>query len=302
MSNVVLDLHGARAREGVDIDALESFLSHLRAALREYWRAGQGEIPRKGGRPLVREAAASAFRLVEFHTGSGIATLAPTTASDIDGGDLPLDDRRETLAVITLRRLLADVLAETRLPEPVVEALARARRAIGDDGCFGVELTGDRHVPKVVIDEERMKRLQQSEPDSTDASVTVIGRLHMIEADPPSRRVGIRAQDGIDWTCTYPDSLHPVVTKLIERLVRVSGTGRRMTAATGRLRIERLDPIPEPAQDPLFTDAPVPVAQLRADQEIAGPQGLAAFVDDEWTDDEESRRFLEATLGDTQRS
>jgi hypothetical protein len=93
MSNVVLDLHGARAREGVDIDALESFLSHLRAALREYWRAGQGEIPRKGGRPAAREAAASAFRLVEFHTGSGIATLAPTTASDVDGGDLPLDDR-----------------------------------------------------------------------------------------------------------------------------------------------------------------------------------------------------------------
>jgi len=300
MSNVVLDLHGARARTGVDIDALESFIGHLRTALREYWRAGQGEIPRKGGRPFAREAAASAFRLIEFRTGSGIATLAPTTASDVDGADLPLDDTGEALAVTTLRGLLKDVLDETRLPDPVVEALGSARRAIGEDGRFGVTLADDGQIPKVVIDEKRMRRLQQPESDPTDATVTVIGRLHMIEADPPNRRVGIRAQDGIDWTCTYPDGLHPIVTKLIERLVRISGMGRRMTAATGRLCIERLDAIAEHAQDPLFTVEPVPLAQLRAEQNVGAPQGLAAFVDEEWTDDEESRRFLEATLGDTQ--
>jgi hypothetical protein len=297
---VVLDLHGARAREGVDIDALESFLGHLRAALREYLRAGKGENPRKGGRPQTVEAAASAFRLIEFRTGSGIATLAPVVGGD--GGDLLLDDAGETLAVTTLRRLLDDVDAEAGLPDPVVEALGSARRAIGDDGHFGITLAGDRRERRVVIDEKRIKQLRRAEPDSDEGTVTVIGRLHMIEADPPNRRVGIRAQDGIDWTCTYPDGLHPVVTKLVERLVRVTGHGRRVTPASGRLRIEALDAIPEHAQDPLFTEKPVPVAQLRAEQEIARPQGLAALVDDEWTDNEESRRFLEATLGESHRS
>ncbi len=303
-STVVLDLHGSRAREGVDIDALESFLTHLRAALREYWRAGQGEMPRKGGRPHQREAAATAFRLIEFQTGSGIATLAPATSAEVDDTDLLLDDAGEPLAVTTLRGLLDDVDADAGLPDPVVEALGMARRAIGDDGHFGIKLAGDRgrQVRKVVIDEEKVKRLQRAEPDEVEGTVTVIGRLHMIEAFPPNRRLAIKAQDGIDWTCTYPDHLHSVVTKLVERLVRITGHGRRVTAATGRLRIESLDPIPEHAQDPLFTQETVPVLRLQADQKVTRPQGLASLVDEEWTDedDEKTRRFLEATLGETQ--
>lgn len=61
VSRVVLDLHGARARKGVDIDALEAFLAHFRSALREYARAGEGATARKGGRPFARETAAAAF-------------------------------------------------------------------------------------------------------------------------------------------------------------------------------------------------------------------------------------------------
>jgi hypothetical protein len=34
-SRVVLELHGARAIEGVEIDALGTFIGHFRAALRE---------------------------------------------------------------------------------------------------------------------------------------------------------------------------------------------------------------------------------------------------------------------------
>lgn len=301
MSTVVLDLHGARAREGVDIDALETFLAHFRSALREYARAGQGAIPRKGGRPFAREAAASAFRLVEFRTGSGIATLAPALMTNGDAEDLPLDDTGEALAVATLCGLLGAVDAEERLPAPVVEALSSARKSMGEDGSFGVAVRGDRQVSRVLIDRNRIKRLHRPEAETEDATVNVTGRLHMIEADPPSRRVGIRAQDGIDWACTYPDHLHPVVTTLIERLVRITGSGRRMTAATGRLHIERLDAVPEHAQDALFTIDTIPAAQLRAEQQIGTPQGLGAFVDDEWQDDEESRLFLEATLGTTQR-
>ncbi|MDP9378234.1 MAG: cell wall metabolism sensor histidine kinase WalK [Actinomycetota bacterium] len=285
----------------MDIDALETFLSSLRAALREYWRAEQGKIPRKGGRPAGKEAAAAAFRLVKFEVGSGIATLAPAPA-EADGEDLRLDDGGETLALTTLRQLLNDLDAEATLPYPVIEALSYARRAIGDNGHFGIKLAGGHErTRKVMIDEKRIKRLQRSEPDSGEGMVMVIGRLHMIEADPPNRRVGIRAQGGVDWTCVYADELHPVVTKLIERLVRVTGYGRRISAATGRLRIETLEAISEHAQDVLFTTETVPVSELRAEQKITRPQGLEALVDAAWTDDEESRRFLEATLGETKR-
>lgn len=300
MSTVILDLHGARARGGVDIDALESFLVQFRSALREYARAGEGAIPRKGGRPFAHEAAAAAFRLVEFHTGSGIVTLAPSVTSAADSDELQLDETGETLAVTTLRGLLRDAVdVDERLPGSVVEALGSARRAIGEDGSFGVTVTGDHEVPRVLFDEAHMQRLQRPQADHADATVTVTGRLHMIEADVPNRRVGIRAQDGVDWTCTYPDHVHPLVTTLIERLVRITGTGRRLTPATGRLRIDHLDPIPDHAQDALFTVETIPVMQLRSEQEVERPQGLAALVDETWEDDEESRLFLEATLGTT---
>ncbi|MEA2222593.1 MAG: hypothetical protein QOH83_969 [Solirubrobacteraceae bacterium] len=298
MARVMLDLHGARAQQGVEIDALETFLAHFRAALRDFFRASHGGIPRSGGRPAARDAAATAFRLVEFHTGSGIATLEPVRSADLTGGDSTLD-LGEALSITTLRNLLIAIDSGKRLPAPVVEALGSARRAIGDDGSFGVEVSGWGRSLRVVIDQERMKRLQRPENESEDTTMSVSGRLHMIEADQPNRRVGIRGQDGVDWTCTYPDEMHPVVTTLIERLVRVEGIGRRITAATGRLAITRLDPILEHTQDVLFTVETVALEQLLSEQQIDRPQGLSALIDEEWKDDEESRLFLEATLGFT---
>lgn len=299
MSRVVLDLHGTRAREGVDIDAFATFLMYFRTALREFSRADRGSIARKSGRPNAHEAAVSAFRLVEFHTGTGIATLAPSIEGEESSGDLALEDPIEALGVITLLGLFTAIEGGQRLPEPVVEALGSARRAIGDDGMFGVKVTGRRRLARVEINENRIKRLQPPESESLDAPIGVTGRLHLIEADPPNRRVGVRAQDGIDWTCTYPDHLHPIVTKLVQHLVRIAGTGRRSSGAAGRLHIERLEQIPEHAQDELFSVDTVPLLQLRAQQKIDGPQGLGTLVDDEWQDDEESRLFLEATLGPT---
>ena len=302
MSSVILDLHGARAAEGIEIDALEAFLQYFRGALREHARAGEGAVPRKGGRPSARESAAAGFRLVEFSTGSSIATLAPSLTSSSDDDELKLDGTGEGLAMTTLRGLLEGAVdGREGLSGQVVEALVSARWALGENGSFGVEIAGNRELPRVVFDEKRMERLQRpSEPDSADAVVTVTGRLHMVEADLPNRRVGIRAQDGVDWTCTYPDHLHPLVTTLVERLVRTNGMGRRHTVAAGRLRIERLDPIPEHEQEAFFTVEPISVTQLRAEQGIEWPQGLDALVDDTWEDDEESRLFLEATLGTTQ--
>jgi hypothetical protein len=295
---VVLDLHGTRAQEGVDIDAFEGFLRHFRAALREYDRAVRGTLPRRGGHPDARDVAATAFRLVAFQVGSGIATLEPVRP-DLNGeANLPLPDSGDDLSISTLTGLMRSVQAEERLPEPVVEALEDARRAVGEDGSFGVDVrsNADRRT-RIVFDLELMKRLQDAPQDGVDHRVVITGRLHMIEVDQPGRRVGIRAQDGVDWTCQYPDELHGVIAAQLERLVRAEGTGRKLTKQAGRLQIEQLIPLPEHVQEPLFSVEPVPTAELLAAQGIGEPQGLRTLVDAEWEDDDASRRFLEATLG-----
>lgn len=297
MAELVLDLHGARAREGVDIDAFETFLTHFRAALREFDRAGQGKIPRKSGRPAARDDAATAFRMVAFRTGSGIATLAPSLARS-EEDELALD-AGEPLAVTTLVRMLDDIDAGRRLPRPVVEALSSARRAIGDDGSFGVALNGDhRNRPRLVIDRERIEHMSETTTPGDGVPLSVTGRLHMIEADPPNRRVQVRGQDGTDWTGTYPDHLHELVLGSIECIVRVSGTGRRLTPATGRLQIDEIDPIPEHPQDALFSVEPISAAQLRKDQRIDRPQGLTPLSDRWPDDDDEALLFLETIFGE----
>jgi hypothetical protein len=296
MSEVVLDLHGARARKGVDIDAFETFLTYFRSALREFDRATQGSIPRKSGRPAARDNAASAFRLVAFKTGSGVATLEPSLAGSTND-DLVLDDAGTTLAVTTLHSMLSEIEAGQRLPSPVVEALDSARRAIGDDGSFGVELRKGCQMPRVVIDRDRIERLSQPIPIGHPMDVTVTGRLHMIEADPPNRRVQVRGQDGTDWTGLYPDRLHDLVLTLIERVVRVTGEGRRLSPMTGRLQISELEPIPHHSQDALFSVETIPVADLQQQQHVDRPQGLASLVDRWPDDDDEALQFLEATLG-----
>jgi hypothetical protein len=217
---------------------------------------------------LTRDAAA-AFRLVEFHTGSGIATLESVRVVD----ELGVLDAGEGLSLSTLRALLGTIEAGERMPDPILESLGRARRAIGDDGSFGVAIGGDSPLSRTVIDEQPIDRLRRPAGKGGETALRVTGRLHMIETDQPQRRIGIRAQDGVDWTCSYPDDLHRLVTTLIEQLVRVTGTGRRLTATAGRLRIEHIEAIPEHVQDVLFTDEPVPLEQLRAEQGIERLQG-----------------------------
>ena len=296
-ARVVLDLHGSRARQGVEIDALEVFVRYFRAALRELDRDHRGTLPKRGGHPDARDAAASAFRLVSFRPGSGIATLEPARPMMPAADDLSLAGAGPDLSMTVLSALVETLESGERLAEPVVEALGNARRAIGEDGSFGIALTGAGKTRRVVIDEPLIRSLTQPDEQGQEQALTVIGRLHMIEVDQPGRRVGIRAQDGIDWTCTYPDGLHELVTRQVERLVRVEGEGQRITASTGRLRVHDLQPVPEHVQDPLFSIEPVSVERLRAEQGIHGPQGLAALVDPDWEDDEATRRYLEATLG-----
>jgi hypothetical protein len=49
----------------------------------------------------------------------------------------------------------------------------------------------------------------------------------------------------------------------------------------------------------LFTESPVPLAELMKQQGVDGPQGLAAFADQEWELGEESERFLEAIFAES---
>src|SRR4051794_34741952 len=115
MAQVVLDLHGARAQHGVDVDALEVFFEHFRAALREYDRAVRGDIPRKGGRPAAREAAATAFRLVDSPPGSGIATLEPIAPGDLMA-EAPTLELGEPLSIMTLKALVQAIERDKPLP------------------------------------------------------------------------------------------------------------------------------------------------------------------------------------------
>jgi hypothetical protein len=292
---VVVELHGSRARAGVELDALENFIEYFRRALRDFDRQRRGEMVGRGGHPDVRDAAATAFRVVKFRTGSGILTLEPATPpTDLDEHGL-LDDV-EHRATATLRELLDAVSTGDLLSPQVLEALANATRSMGDDGKFAVKPPGRRR--PVVIDESRLERLRA--PSSTESTtLSVTGRLHLIEVDEPMRRVAVKAPDGVDWSCLYPLELKPVVMGAVEKIVRVGGRGRKITPLSGRMEVERIEVVPEYPQDELFTTVAVPAAELEHRQGISAPQGLAALSDPDWEDDEAAKRFLEATLGET---
>lgn len=134
--------------------------------------------------------------------------------------------------------------------------------------------------------------------DAQSHRLTVRGRLHLIETEETGRRVAVRAQDGVDWSCTYGDVLERKVKTLIDSLVQISGEGRRVTPATGRLVAESIEPLAQHEQNELFTTEPVALNDLQREQGVAAPQGLAALTDTEWVDDDAARRFLAATLSD----
>ena len=51
------------------------------------------------------------------------------------------------------------------------------------------------------------------------------------------------------------------------------------------------------SRDALFSVETIPTAQLQQQQHVDRPQGLASLADRWPDDDDEARRFLEATLG-----
>lgn len=289
---IVLDLHGTKAPRGVDLDGLQGFIKHFRAALRDYDRSASArdhEVGR-GGQPGARSKAVTAFRVVRLSIGSAVMELQEV--SDLsDGLPLPIDGT----ATANLFGFL-DAIEREELDPGVVDSLEAARRALGADGSFGVEPEGRR--AKVTIDApciERIRNAVSVEPQSHP--VTVSGRLHLIEVEEPFR-VEIRATDGVNWTCTYDDDLEPVVLSLVKNVVWARGVGRRLKGNRGSMELREIRDLPRFEQSPLFTEKRVPDDELDRSQGVVAPQGLRAVQDDEAVDDEASRAFLDFILED----
>lgn len=291
---MIVDLHGERAPEGVDLDALEGFLDAFRRALREYARHQKAGIPLKAGKPGQSIRAAAAFRLVAFKIGSGILTLEPSGSAASDEAQLIEAD--ESAAMQTLNGLV-EAIEGDGIPGPVLDALESARRTMGSDGHFGIRSTSATRVLRTEITAATVKALRGAaeELDDLQREISIVGFLHLIEVEDDGRRVNVRATDGTDWACSYDVVLEEQITEMLRSIVRVEGTGRRTSATAGRMAIEKIEALPSAEQTELFTHEPRRLAVLLREQGIAGPQGLGKLSDPAWGDDEEAdRRFLEA--------
>ncbi len=288
-TTITLTIKGARAQRGVSLSDFESFIDNFLAALRDYDRAGRGEPTRKSGHPDRRAEAVTAFRLVGFQTGSGVATIEPEFVAAEDD-QLPVDDM--PLSWTTLRALTDDLAAERRIAEPVLEALGKACRAVGVDGSVSIDLPNEGARP-IVVDHRLLDRMALAKStDERDEVRSASGRLHLLDLEPD--RLGIRTASGVEWSCRYPEALEQRVKSLLDRIVWVQGNGRLSSPLRGAMMIERIEPV-DTEQSALFTTTPVDDEELLARQGIVRPQGLESLSDLAW-DDETDDAYLAALL------
>jgi len=288
---ITLRLQGSKATRGVPLATFETFIENFLAALRYHYRATALEPARKYGRPYAKEELVTAFRLVSFRIGSGIAVLEPTT-DETDGsvlGDVP------TVSLDNLTSLLSAVTERKGLDSAVVDALDTARRALGTEGRFEVSIGAPTVIERptaVSLDEKLLDELRTPVEETTRPLQTISGRLHAIDLEPD--KVGIRTPSGVDWSCRYPEHMEPLVKSLIGSTVGARGIGALTSARSGSLELQAIYAIPQYEQTSLFTGEPLPLDELLLGQKVFGPQGLEVLADPEWEDDEESERFLEA--------
>lgn len=286
---VTLTLQGERAREGVTLAAFESFVEHFLGALRYHYRSGRSAPIRKPGRPFGDEDLATAFRLVAFRTGSGIAVLEPVLPATSD--QLLADELPPTLAWDNMTSLFSDIESQ-ELDDVVASELKSALRALGHEAHLTVEFSGTSH-GRYEVDESRLEPRNASTEES-DAAQTVVGLLHAIDLEPD--KLAVRTPSGVDWNCEYPPSLELDVLRIVGKRVIATGIGRMTSAKVGTLTLESIAPLPEVEQTHLFSAEPVPLRTLQARQRITSPQGTNQFVDPEWSESEESELFLHALL------
>jgi hypothetical protein len=292
--SIVLELRGSRAQYGVPLGAFETFIENFLKALRDFDRSARMEPTRPTGHPTAHAERITAFRLVGFRPGSGIATLEPILEHDEEEDSLA--PGMLTLAEMNLRAFVS-AIRENTLDEPtVLDEIEEARRALGEDGRFRIQIGGGTaHMPVLAdIDAATVERLARGHERRAPRMQLISGRLHLIDLEPG--KVGIRSPTGIDWTCQYPAELEPHVMSLLGTNVWARGMGSA-TGRRGTLEIHEIQPVLDYEQTSFFAVDRLPVDVLAERQGVPQPQGLDSLADPEWEDNEESRRYLDALFG-----
>lgn len=290
---VVIELRGSRAIDGITLTSLESFIDEFVRGLRAFDRVRHGSRALKAGQPGARGEAATAFKIVSLRPGSAIATLEPLQA-----GDAELFPGEGTLAISNLDALFAELDGSGSFDPDVADALERARAALGPDGSIVIShRRGRRRIGRVVVDEGKVGRLRSRAPERAPGEIRVVGRLHMIDLEPP-HKVAIRAADGVDWLCRYEPELEAHVKALLDSTVWARGLGIVTGAQRGSLDIEEIHSAGDPEQGPLFTFERIPLEQLMSEQGVSGPQGELTQLPPTALTDTEVDEYLHAILGD----
>ncbi len=291
-TQITLTLEGSRAEHGVSLSDFESFIEGFLTALRGFDCEGRGVSARKSGHPERRDEAVTAFRLVRFEPGSGIATIEPGSLASSDDEQLPFDDI--PLAVENLRALVDKVEDGTEISEAVSDALSKACRTLGSDGSIRIDFPNHIRTQPGAINLPKLGRLGGVPRAETEEAQTVSGRLHLLDVEPD--KLAIRTSSDMDWICSYPEQLETSITRLVGQIVWAQGSGHLTSPQRGTMTIERIEPAGQADQSPLFTVKPISDADLLISQGIRGPQGLGDLADPEW-DDETDSAYLAALTG-----
>jgi hypothetical protein len=275
---------------GVSLSDFETFIDNFLAALRDYDRVRRGAHPKKSGHPEQRAKAVTAFRLVKFRPGSGVATLEP----DLDERATESLFDEVAPAIDNLHQLIEEFENREPLPPPVTDALERACKSLGADGSIKVELPKKiesriADITPAALDEIRAKT---SAPEWREVN-SVSGRLHLLDVEPD--KIGIREASGVDWTCQYPEELEHRVLELAGQLVWASGVGRQTSAQRGSMTIDRIEPIDQGAQVSFWSKEPADLNVLAVTQRVRGPQDLSSLGEPEWTEEDDA--YLAALTG-----
>lgn len=284
---IKLTLKGSHAERGVSLSNLEGFIENFLGALRAFQREEAGVPASKTGTPEKAAALATAFRLVQLEPGSAIATLEPEPVDSLNEKLEPMFEQ-EPPQVMNLRGLLDRIDAKAFLSEPVTDSLAGACRSLGDDASIGVVVPGGEKekLQEVVIDPGVLAELTKAETTVAAKVESISGFLHRLDLEPD--KIGVRAADGLEWTCDYPAELEPKILGLVGHVVWATGEGQVQNPRRGVMKIGAIESAEPGEQSTLFSKKRISDDELATQQGIGGPQGLEALGVAEWTDEDDA--------------